>query len=538
MHLRKDENILRLPIGISELRKKERVYVDKTKHAHYLITEETRTFLSRPRRFGKSLFTSTLEAILQEKKELFEGLWIADSNYHWQPTGVIRLDFSQLSLLNIEQFISSFTFLLKKIGEKNEVILDDTSDLNTLFMSLIFALHKKFPSTYVAILIDEYDYPILHTLHNPVFAKEIREIMKNFSSVIKGQAEYVQFVFVTGVSAFSKSGLSSGLNNLKNLTMLESFFDICGYTNEEVDRYFTEHMQAWSKLRNIPYAEVREKLKAWYNGYLFHQKTPTIYSPFSLTCALDIKEIRNFWFESATPQFLLEELKKAERHEECKFLDLDQFQGSMDLLQTFEIENIPLAALLFQMGYLTLDTYDPLFGIYALRYPNLEVKTALHKHLLIVLTQITASPFDQLMGQFGKALVQEDMQLLIDCLLKVFAKIPYPLYDKTPEKLYHAVVQALFVASGLKSHAEYSTSLGRANVIVELPMITYIFEIKVDLSPEKALKQIESQKYYEPFISANKPICAVGLSFIRKKATSKKASSFSINYASKRIDAN
>lgn len=533
-----EENMQDLPIGISEfteLRQKNCVYIDKTKQAYSLITKNSKTFLSRPRRFGKSLFTSTLEAILQGKKELFEGLWISNSDYLWQPVGVIRLDFSQISLTNIEHFISSFIFLLKNVGEKHGIELEETQDLNTSLMSLIFALHKKFPKTYVAVLIDEYDYPILHTLHNSSLAKEIREIMKSFSSIIKGQAEYVQFVFVTGVSAFSKSGLSSGLNNLLNISLLEDFFDVCGYTDTEVDKYFVEHIQAWAKLRNISYSEIREKLKAWYNGYLFQQKTPTIYSPFSLTCALHIKEIRNFWFESATPQFLLEELAKAERQEESQLLNLDQFQGSMDLLQTFEIENVPLTALLFQMGYLTLDTYDPLFGIYSLRYPNLEVKTALHKHLLIVLTQINASPFEQLMAQMGKALVHEDMPVLMECFQKIFTKIPYPLYDKTPEKLYHAVLQALFVACGITTHAEYSTHLGRADIILELPMITYVFELKVNVSAEKALKQIEEQKYYEPFLSESKHIYAVGLSFLRKKASSKKPGQFSITYASKQI---
>lgn len=264
-------------------------------------------------------------------------------------------------------------------------------------MQLISSLYDKFSSSYVAILIDEYDHPILHTLHNRELALKIRAVMKSFSCVIKAQAKFVRFVFVTGVSAFSKSGLSSGLNNLKNLTLSEEFFDICGYTDVEIDQYFTGYVKLWADRRKDSFEEIRENLKVWYNGYCFKEDTARIYSPFSLICALDSKELQNFWFESATPQLLLEEIVKAERQEECHLLYQEGFYGTVSLLQTFEIESIPLTALLFQMGYLTIDSYDAESKIYQLKYPNLEVKTALHKHLMIVLTKIAPSPFDSLL---------------------------------------------------------------------------------------------------------------------------------------------
>ncbi|MES2199359.1 MAG: AAA family ATPase [Chlamydiota bacterium] len=525
----------KLPIGISgftELRKKNCVYVDKTKHIYSLLKDNSRTFLSRPRRFGKSLFLSALEAALQGKKELFEGLWIAKSDYSFEPKGVINLDFSKLTVDSKDGFLRSLIYVLKEIGKINEVLLEENPDLNVVFMNLISALYTKFQ--FVAILIDEYDYPILHTLHKPDLAKEIRDVMKSFSCVVKAQKDFVEFVFVTGVSAFSKSGLSSGLNNLTNLTMNKEFFDVCGYTDKEVDLYFKEHVTAWAEEENIPYETLRENLKSWYNGYCFKENTPTIYSPFSLTCALNIKEIQNFWFQSATPQFLLDELSKQERQEECKFLNMEGLQGSMDLLQTFEIECIPLTALLFQTGYLTIADYDPESRLYQLRYPNLEVKTAMHRHLLIALTKIAYSPFDTLIGKLFTALRQENMEDLIECFTSIFSNIPYQIHQKA-EKFYHAVLQALFVASNIKSHAEYSTSQGRADIILDLPSMYYILELKVNKPPEEALHQIETQKYYEPFLHQGKPIRAVGISFTRKNASKKEKSHFSITYATKKL---
>lgn len=226
-------------------------------------------------------------------------------------------------------------------------------------------------------MVDEYDHPILHSLHNPKLAIEIREILRSFTCIIKAQAKLVKFVFITGVSAFSKSGLSSGLNNLDNLTMNEKFSGICGYTDEEVDVHFKKHIENWANLRKSSYEEVRAQLKLWYNGYCFKQNTPKIYNPFSLTSSLHIAELYNFWFESATPQVLIDELAKEGRKNERKLLELDQLKGTGDLLQTFEIESLPLPALLFQMGYLTIESYDPITRNYQLQYPNLEVKASL-----------------------------------------------------------------------------------------------------------------------------------------------------------------
>ncbi|MBS0628094.1 MAG: AAA family ATPase, partial [Verrucomicrobia bacterium] len=232
-----------LPIGISEfseLRQKNCVYVDKTKHVYSLLTNNCRAFLSRPRRFGKSLLLSTIAAALQGKKELFKDLWIENSDYEWKPVGVIRLDFSELSVESGETFKKSLLLALQTIAKQYNITLANDLTVNDALKILITNLCdevSKKPFESVAVLIDEYDFPILHTLHDFNLAREIRDIMKSFACVIKARSIVVKFVFVTGVSAFSKAGLSSGLNNLTNLTMQKKFFDICGYTDKEVDLY-------------------------------------------------------------------------------------------------------------------------------------------------------------------------------------------------------------------------------------------------------------------------------------------------------------
>ena len=551
-----------LPIGISEfteLRETNCLYIDKTKYVYSLLKKNRRTFLARPRRFGKSLLVSTLDAALQGEKELFEGLWIANSDYSFEPKGVIRLDFSQLSIENIEAFKQSLFLRLQSIANSYGITLAENLNVNSALDVLIETLcpiknkraktkessapieipsdeeNATFKS--VAILIDEYDHPILHTLHNTALAIDIRNLMKSFSGVIKAQAKRVKFVFVTGVSAFSKSGLSSGLNNLTNLTINTQFSGVCGYTDEEVDFYFKEHMEHWAMEREIPYETLREQLRTWYNGYCFKENTQTIYSPFSFTSAMEIQELRNFWFESATPQFLLDELAKAERQEECNFLNLDDLEGNVSLLQTFEIECIPLTALLFQMGYLTIKSYNALTRFYQLKYPNLEVKTALHCHLLTALAKTSLSALNSIMSKLFSSLLEENMEQFIHCLMSVFSNIPYQLHgkEKHAEHFYHAILQALFIASGIKSQAEYSTSQGRADIIVELPKLIYIIEVKVNKKPEEGLQQIETQQYYQPFLHLGKPVRAIGLSFHRRKESEKEKSHFSITHVTKKL---
>ena len=300
----------------------------------------------------------------------------------------------------------------------------------------------------------------------------------------------------------------------------------------EVER--AEHIENFAKVRQIPYKEVREQLKIWYNGYSFKENTPTIYSPFSLTCALNVNELKNFWFESATPQVLLDELKKQERQQESKLLELDRLEGTGDLLQTFEIESLPLPSLLFQMGYLTIASYDPLTRNYQLKYPNLEVKASFMRHITALLTQKETAFINPLIGQIYGFLVKEQIEEMVAVLTNILSGIPYPLHIKD-EKFYHALLQTIFSAAGIDTESERFTSIGRMDILLKLPNVLYIIELKVDKAPEVGLEQIKTQKYYEPFLHLRLPIHAVAISFIRKKASKKESSGFIISYAAKTL---
>jgi hypothetical protein len=302
----------------SRLRQLKCLYVDKTEYAYNLIMhEENRYFLSRPRRFGKSLFVSTLDEILRGHKKLFKDLWIAQSDYEWQEYGVIKLDLSKIEATTADNLRTGICRLLNGIAKRYELDIEvDAHKIDSALDSVAFALHEQFGR--VALLIDEYDSPILKNLHDHEHARTIRQTLHSFFTGIKRLDEYINFVFITGVSSFAKAGLFSGMNNLEVLTLESEYAGICGYTDEELDHYFTAHMQAWSVAKKIPYTELRAKIKDWYNGYHFGVDTPSVYNPFSVMNAFKKQAFKNFWFESGRSNFLVEELTKEYRKKDYK----------------------------------------------------------------------------------------------------------------------------------------------------------------------------------------------------------------------------
>jgi len=370
-----------------KLRELNYVYVDKTKYAYNLITGGQCYFLARPRRFGKSLFVSTLQEVLSGNKKIFDGLWISKSDYVWQEHGVIVLDFSAVTIDNIDAFKKNICTVLQEQAEAyGLVVAIDPVNPKMALRAVVMALHKKFGR--VAILIDEYDYPILRSLHDQEYAIKIRDIVSDFYVTFKALDASINFVFITGVSSFSKAGIFSGLNNLRIISLSDDYGAVLGCTDEEVGYYFKEYMQAWAENKNISYQQLRKEIKEWYNGYHFGDNVPAVYNPFSLMNALQVKKFENFWVQSGTPSFLIKEINQEYRNEEFRIFDIKNLRLNKDDLGTIDVGAIPLPSLFFQAGYLTIDTYDEETKLYALKFPNLETKQSFQQLLFNVVTRV------------------------------------------------------------------------------------------------------------------------------------------------------
>ena len=517
--------MLKLPLDIStfsELRTSNYLYVDKTEYIYKMITGGRRFFLSRPRRFGKSLLVSTLHEVLTANKPLFKNLWIDKSDYEWKEYGVINLDFSLLMPNDIATLHHNLKRDLLLIAEHYSISFNESiNDPSSLLIYLARHLFNRFGR--VALLVDEYDSPILKALENQELSENIRNEIQQFFSTIKGLDKYIQFVFITGVSSFAKAGLFSGINNLQILTLHDEYGTICGYTDQEIDHYFHGYITEWAQKSNIPFETLRKQIKHWYNGYRFGDNTQAVYNPFSFMNALKIQQFKNFWFQSGTPKFLVEVLKRNENS-----YDLDNFTINEDSLGIFDVGKTPILTLMFQAGYLTISDYNPQRQSYTLQYPNEEVRISFQKYLLEVFAHIESTHAAQLSIKLYQAFEQENIEQVIEILHQFFAHVPYQLHMKE-EKYYHALFTMICIGARIKAQSEYSTSLGRIDLVLEFPKVIYVVEVKFNKSPEEALQQIKERRYYERFLSQDKSIILLGLSFKREP------SNFDIAYVSEKL---
>ncbi len=507
----------KLPISqsvFSKLRTANYLYIDKTSYVYQMLTSGGQYyFLARPRRFGKSLLVSTLHEALVGNKALFTGLALGNSDYDWQPHGVIKLDLSMLGIEDGASLKVGICTVLSNIIDQYELkITLNLSNPSLALQQVVQALHTKFGR--VAILIDEYDSPILHTMDHLQQATEIRDGLQSVFRTIKGLSELVDFVFITGVTSFSKAGLFSGLNNLKILTLNSAYATICGYTDTEIDHYFTPYLDLWAQKTNIPAAILRTQLKDWYNGYRFSDTLATVYNPFSITNAIAENQFQNFWIQSGTPTFLINELKKKYRTSEYRLLNPEKFTFTNSALGAFDIGMVSLPALMFQTGYLTISSYNPQRNLYHLSYPNHEVGAAAQNYLLAIFTSIDATEIENTAAQLWESWNNSDIDEAMAILRTLFAKIPYPLHVKL-ESFYHSLFQMICTVANIKTQSEYATSHGSIDVIMDLPKVLYVVEIKFNESAQIALQQILDKRYYEPFTDQNKPIILLGLNFAK-----------------------
>jgi hypothetical protein len=505
----------KLPIGIQtfrEIREENYYYVDKTGFARRLIDEGKYYFLSRPRRFGKSLLVDTLAELFQGNEPLFRGLAIHDS-WDWsRHYPVIRISFGSGRL-------ASAAALDERI---REILADNQANLGVscthpsipgCFGELIRQAHAQYGQRAV-VLVDEYDKPILDNLTEPEVARAMREGLRNLYSVIKGEDAAIRFALLTGVSKFSRVSLFSGLNNLRDITVSQAYSAICGYTQADVDRVF------WPELDGLD----REEVQVWYNGY--HWTGEAVYNPFDLLLLFQERIFKAYWFETGTPTFLIDILTERQVY----LPRLGQTLASEALLSAFDVDHIATEALLWQTGYLSIDRVERFFDEqrYYLRYPNREVYQALANSLLLTWSGAEPDHTQQTLQQkyrLGELLLANDFAGMQDLFTAFFASIPHDWYRNTPlaryEGYYASVFYAYFAALGLDLIPEDSSRLGRLDLAVRLNGQVYLFEFKVvELEPEGgALAQIKARGYADKYRAEGLPVHLIGVEFSRAQRT-------------------
>ncbi len=491
-------------IGIQDfakLREENYVYVDKTKYIYEML-QGAYYFLSRPRRFGKSLLVNTLYYLFEGRKDLFKGLWI-EEKIEWKKHPIIKFDFSELDFEeNLEKTIKERLF---EIAKNYKVTLTKTT-AKSLFRELIMELSKI---EKVVILIDEYDKPIGDFLEKDKMELAIknRDILKKFYSTLKGLDAHIRFFFLTGITKFAKVSIFSDLNNLHDLTLHPKYGTLVGYTQTELEFYFSERLKEIAISEKLPYIDFLEKVKKWYNGYNWRGEE-TVYSSFSMLCFLSQGEFNNFWFETGTPSLLVKLMR------EKVVVDVDNLIAGDDLLSNFSIEKINFVTLLYQAGYLTIKEKND--DIYVLTYPNLEVKKSMFRYLLNDFSNV-ANASSSVVYYIEQALLKRDFELLKQQINVLFSSIPAEIFEQRLESYYHAIIFLTFQLLGYKMQAEVRTSGGRIDAVLEFDNAVFLFEFKVNKTPEIALKQIKEKKYFQKYLQPNKEIYLIGVNCFEKE---------------------
>ena len=505
-----------LPIGIQDfdkLREKNCLYVDKTELLYQLITTGSSYFLSRPRRFGKSLMISTLEMIFKARKELFENTWILTdpkaTNYDWKEYPVIRIDMGEISKKSEGNLEQALLKTVLNIASQYQIVLpepliDSASALSSLIQGLVTA--KK---TRVAVLIDEYDKPILDNILDEKKAEEIREVLRYFYTIFKSQDGNLQFLMLTGVTKFSKVSIFSGLNHPEDLTLSDAVSGLLGYTQAELEYTFMPWIERLATELGTSVEAQLEKIKLWYNGYRFSGKGIPVYNPFSVLLLLKQQRYKTHWFETGSPTFLMKLLKS----ETFKIERLNELIVSDEALNMSDISQIELVALLYQTGYLTIKSYDQEYRAYTLDYPNLEVKIAFSDTLLNTFSSVPSAESTDLFIDMNQALRAGNYMLFFEVLKSFIASIPYTQFVKMKERDFQTVLFLIFTLLGYRMSLEVHTSRRRLDAVLELPDGFCIFEYKVNQSAEVALAQIKEKQYFQPYLHRNKKIHLFGINF-------------------------
>lgn len=482
------------------------LYVDKTAGIYDLIEPAfAQYFLSRPRRFGKSLLVSTLKVIFQGRRELFEGLALADKNYDWQTYPVIHLDLGTAAARSAAELEE---ILAERVDScAHEYGLEISGNyVAGRFQQLIEKLASR--DGKVVILIDEYDKPLLGHLGQES-AREIQAVLKQFYAVVKATEAQQRFVLITGVSKFSRVSIFSDLNNLTDLTMSGQAATLLGYTQEEVEADFPDYIERLAKKQGRSVDETIEELRVWYNGYKFHQDAPTVYNPVSLMKCFMNEEFKNYWFETGTPTFLLDLLKG-------KPVDLDNLEVDENAFSTYDPIDLHPLPLLVQTGYLTIKDAEMMGDVryYKLGYPNLEISQSFSYWLVRSMASVPDPELSGALRYMVKALQAGDVDTMLEHLKTFFHSVQYDLIKKKEtEKYYQTIFFTVFKLVGAMIDAEVKTSRGRIDAVIKTADCIYIFEFKLHGSAEDALQQIHDKQYAAPYRDDPRKKLLVGVEF-------------------------
>lgn len=507
---------IKYPVGIQTFEKVRvggYVYVDKTEYIHRIVKAGGYFFLSRPRRFGKSLLLSTVEALFKGRRNLFRGLAIDSMEWDWEEYPVLHLDLSGKEYTETVQLDNILNEYMELWG-KEYGCASPERDVDERFRSVIRGAWEK-TGRQVVILIDEYDQPLLKTLHDDKLRDVFRRKLQTFYSVLKTMDSYIKFAMLTGVSRFSKVSVFSGINNLDDISLELDYNAICGVTEKELDEYFHESMEEMAKRNMATPEEIHGEMKENYDGYHFAYGGEDVYNPFSLLSTFKNRRFSNYWFKTGTPSFLVRLLERSR----FKVPELDGYRCSEDLLSGSDVYLRDPVPLFFQTGYLTIKGYDRRFRQYTLGFPNREVAEGFTKFLMNFYMQ----GLDQssLIVDFVKEVESGDADGFMRRLQSFTADIPYDLIKdgkgKDENQLYEAhyqdVMYVVFKLMGFYTHTEYKTSDGRIDMVVETPDYVYVMEFKIGNSAEEALRQIEEKQYTLPFRTGGKEVVKIGASF-------------------------
>lgn len=504
----------KLPIGIQTfelLVKGNCLYVDKTKHIFQLAQPEERYFLSRPRRFGKSLLISTLKALFENKRELFKNLWIDSSDYSWEAYPVVHIDFSALSSASENTLKDDLIGRLGDVARDYKLLLDKETSPERALTTLINELYSS-TGKRVVVLIDEYDAPLLAHITNPTLRDPIHTLLKGFYTTLKSLDASLHFIFITGVSKFSKTSIFSGFNNLKDLTLDERFADLLGYTEHELGASFADWIKTTADALALPIDQLRNNLRFWYDGYRFSSAVMQVYNPFSVLNFFDRKKFLSFWFTSGTPTFLFKQIAKGD----YALQDIETVRmGEFDF-EAVEVDRLKLEPLLFQTGYLTISDYDAESEVYTLAYPNEEVRRTFRFAFVDYFAHMNSQKLQDYARALMLALKNGNSDQFIKLLRIFFAGIPYTV-QLALEKYYQSMFFVLLKLLGADVQVEVATNNGRIDAVVKTSRYLYIIECKIDAPAQEALEQIYAKKYYEAYQAENRQIVLIGLTFDTKK---------------------